>query len=141
MPFVYKRANILIKSVSWGVVLLHLAFVFATPAYALNPTFPSNVPTTVGGFVGLICRVAAWMFTFLIVLSIVFIILAAYNYLTSAGDSEKVRTAHRMIIYTAVAVVVAVIARGVPLIVIGTLLPTTTLTGSQQLTCSTISNF
>lgn len=90
-------------------------------APALAGTFTGSLPaapvTSIGGFVGLICTIAGWLFVFLVVLTVVFIILAAFNYLTASGDPEKVKNASRQLIYAAVAIVVAVLARGVPIIV------------------------
>jgi formate-dependent nitrite reductase membrane component NrfD len=57
------------------------------------------------------------MFTFLIVLAIVFVLVAAFKYLTAAGDPEKVKSASHTLIYAAVAVVIAILAKGVPLII------------------------
>lgn len=72
----------------------------------------------VSGFQNFICTViVGWMFTFLIVLTVVFVLVAAYKYLTAAGDPEKVKSASHMLIYAAVAIVVALFARGLPLII------------------------
>ena len=73
--------------------------------------------TDISGFIGLICTAVNWMFTFLIVLTILFIIIAAFIYLTAGGDPEKARNATSWLTYAAVAVGVAVLAKGIPLIV------------------------
>jgi uncharacterized membrane protein len=65
----------------------------------------------------LFCTVFAWAFWFLIVLAVIFIIVAAFKYLTAAGDPEKVKSAGTMLIYTAVAIVVALLARAIPLVI------------------------
>ena len=62
-------------------------------------------------FIDLINNVANWMFTFLLVLAVVFIILAAYKYMFSGGG-EETASAHKMLIYAAVAVTVALLSRG-----------------------------
>lgn len=79
-----------------------------------------NVPppiTSLGGFIGYLCTAINWLFTFLIVLAIVFVLVAAFKYLTAAGDPEKVKAASHQLIYAAVAVAVAIVAKGVPLII------------------------
>ncbi len=68
-----------------------------------------------------LCTIAGWLFTFLIVFAIIFVIYAAWNYLTAAGDPEKVSAASRQLIYAAVAVAVAIFAKGLPLLVSGLL--------------------
>lgn len=65
----------------------------------------------------IICQVAAWMFWILIVLTTVFVLVAAYKYLKSGGDEEKVTSATRTITYAAVAIVVALLAKNFPLII------------------------
>jgi hypothetical protein len=52
-----------------------------------------------------------WLFTILLVLAVIFIVLAAYKYLMSGGG-EEVGAAHKMLLYAAVAVAVALLARG-----------------------------
>lgn len=44
-------------------------------------------------------------------------LLSAYLYLASVGDTEKLKRAKNMLIYTVVAVALAVIAYGIPIIV------------------------
>jgi hypothetical protein len=63
------------------------------------------------------CVVFAWMFYFLIALAIIFVVIAAYRYLTSAGNPEKVKGATNTILYAAIAVGVALLAKSIPLIV------------------------
>ena len=56
------------------------------------------------------------------------IVWAGFNYLTAAGNQEKVTNANHMLIYAVVAIAVAIIAKGVPGI-IGGILTTSTFTG------------
>ena len=58
-----------------------------------------------------------WIFWLLIVLTIIFVLIAAFKYLTAGGDPEKVKSAGSTLLYAAIAVVVALIAKGLPLIV------------------------
>jgi len=76
----------------------------------------SNV-TNLTGFVLILCTIVNWLFTFLIILAIVMILVAAYKYLTASGDPEKVKSASHVLIYVVVAVAVAVLAKGLPLLV------------------------
>jgi uncharacterized membrane protein len=77
---------------------------------------PTTV-TSIGGVVAIICTAVGWMFTFLIVLAVVFVLVAAFKYLTAAGDPEKVKSASHTLIYAGVAVAVAILAKGFPLII------------------------
>ena len=72
-----------------------------------------------------ICQLAVWMFWILIALTVIFVLVAAYQYLTSAGDPSKVSSASKTIAFAAVAIVVALLAKGFPIIII-TLFPSVT---------------
>lgn len=103
-----------------------LALALPAMAFAQNlpqPIAPvtTNVPqgniNSLQSVLQLLCTVFAWAFYFLIVLAVIFIIVAAFKYLTAAGDPEKVKSAGTMLIYTAIAIVVALLARAVPLVI------------------------
>ena len=113
----------------WGVKGF-AALSAASPLFALAqrgvlPVSPVNNPNDA---VNILCTIAGWMFTFLIVLAVIFVIYAAFTYLTAAGNQEKVTNANHMLIYAVVAIAVAIIAKGVPGI-IGGILTTSTFTG------------
>lgn len=84
---------------------------------APSPGLPNPTITTPNKVIELLCTVASWFFTILVVVAIIFILAAAFNYLTARGDAEKVGAANQALIYSAVAVAVAVLARAIPLVV------------------------
>ncbi len=61
-------------------------------------------------------RITNWMFTIFIAVAAAMIIYAAYVYLTSGGG-EDVSKAHKMILYSAIAIVVATASRGLVVLV------------------------
>lgn len=61
----------------------------------------------------IIDNIIGWVSGILIAVSVLFVIFAAYLYLTSAGDAEKVKSASSYILYAVIAVVVALAARGI----------------------------
>src|SRR3989344_3624455 len=82
-----------------------------------NTLSPQPLVTSVGGVYDLLCRIIDVLFTLLVILAVAFVVFAAFKYLTAGGDPEKVKTANHVVIYAAVAVVVALLAKSVPLIV------------------------
>jgi len=73
---------------------------------------------TIGEVIGLtLCRIFFYAFNILMLLSTIFVVWAAYIYVTSGGDEEKVNRATKTITYAAVAVGVALLANGFPFIV------------------------
>ena len=100
-----------------ALVLPAMAFAQATPVAPVTSNVPQGNITSLQSVLQLFCTVFSWAFYFLIVLAVIFIIVAGFKYLTAAGDPEKVKAAGTMLIYTAVAIVVALLARAVPLII------------------------
>ena len=113
----------------WGVKGF-AALSAASPLFALaqRGVLPNSSINTPDQAIVILCNIAGWMFTFLIVLSVIFVIYAAFTYLTASGNQEKVTNANHMLIYAVVAIAVAIIAKGVPGI-IGGILTTSTFTG------------
>lgn len=109
--------------------------VFAAGEVGTAPPVPESL-RTLGGFKDFICTVIfGWAFTFLVVLAAIFGIIAAFKYLTAAGDPEKVKGASSMLIYAAVAVVAALFARGLPLLVGGLFGADTVVGGASKAGC------
>jgi len=69
-------------------------------------------PTTVTSIVSLLGQIVKWVYIIFFIIAVLFIILAAFAYLTAGGDEEKVKNAKNRIIYAAVAIVVALLAVG-----------------------------
>lgn len=69
-----------------------------------------------GGIIQLIEKIGSYFYTILLSLAVIFIIMAAYNYLTSGGG-EKVAKAHKMIVWTLVAIAVAFLSKGIVAVV------------------------
>jgi hypothetical protein len=85
---------------------------FAFPAYAaLTINNPDDINKSI------LCPIAGYMFWILITLSTIMVLYAAFMYMTSQGDETKVSTATKTITYAAVAIVVALLAKGFPMLV------------------------
>jgi hypothetical protein len=102
---------------------LYLGASLAVPALTFAAEFDVPATQTTGGIrrfddiVAVIERLTNWVFIILLVLAVLFIIMAAFSYLTAGGDEEKVAKAHQKIIYSVVALAVAFLAKGVSFIV------------------------
>ncbi|MDP2629743.1 MAG: pilin [Candidatus Harrisonbacteria bacterium] len=64
-------------------------------------------------FIDILQSVGNWLFTFLLILAVIMILIAAFKYLFSGGG-EKVAEANRMLIFAAVAIAVGLLAAGIP---------------------------
>lgn len=101
-------------------------YLFATlalPVLTMAAEFDIPATQTTGGIrrfedlVAIIERLTNWIFIILLVVAVLFIILAAFAYLTAGGDEEKVGKAHQKIIYAVVALAVGFLAKGVSFVV------------------------
>ena len=117
------------KNVIKGLAIAGLLVTLAVPAFAQvqsgpcpNPPVP-GVPcsiTTTGGpntIYNILANVINIAFIVLMLLAVLFIIWAAFNYLTAGGDAEKVENAQRQLMYAVIAIVIGLLAKAVPLIV------------------------
>ena len=89
------------------------ALLLVLPLVALAQGQPyGSVPAVLN----LICSVVNVLFTILIVVAIVYIILAAFKYLTASGDPEKIKVANFQLLYAAIAVGIGFLAKAIPLV-------------------------
>jgi len=73
-------------------------------------TLAANVPSTLNEAVE---KIVTPLFVVLVAISIVFIIFAAYTFVTSGGDPGKAETARTTLVYAIVGLIVAFLALGV----------------------------
>ena len=64
------------------------------------------------GPTSVIVRIMNWLFTILLIVAAVFIIVAAFMFVTAQGDPEKTKTARNFVLYAVIGVLVAFAARG-----------------------------
>jgi len=92
---------------------------------AVIETPPATPPvTTLQNIVDIMDKVGKWIFAIVFALAIIFILVAAFQFLTAAGSPERIASARQMLVFALVAVAVAVVAWGLPTLV-KTLLGTT----------------
>ena len=97
--------------------MLISALPLVASAVTSQTSIPGGGPSDLNDVKIIMCNLAFWMFTILIILAVIMAVYAAFIYLTAAGDAEKVKRANHLLIYIAVAIVVALIAKNVPTLV------------------------
>jgi hypothetical protein len=110
---IHRVGKILILCI-WGIL--------PALAFAQIPPPPVTAPQQIASLGQIlnpasICGIINWIFWLVIVLAVIFTLLTAFKYLTAAGDPEKVKSAGTSLIYVVVAIVVALLAKGLPLII------------------------
>jgi hypothetical protein len=117
--FLRSRASIVGATLLFQLVLLG-----ASTTVVQGSALPGISMSATGGTTGFItyvlCNIIAfWMFSALMALTVVFVLVAAYKYLTSGGEPAKVSEATKVITFAAVSVVVALFARAFPFFISG----------------------
>lgn len=96
---------------------LILATLLAVPIVGLAYEEAPIIISEPGELEELIDTVIDWVFTIVMGLAILFIILAAFFYITAAGNPETIGKGKTMLIYALVGIAVALLARGLPLLI------------------------
>lgn len=79
-----------------------------------------GIPETITGaadIINIIDNLANWLFAILLAIAMVFIILAAFQFLTSGGDPARVTSARQSLMYALVGIAIAFLARGLVFLV------------------------
>lgn len=105
-------------------LMVSVLAVFALPVLAVpvDPPvelrLPATPPATTGaGLLTLVDAVTNWVFAIFTVLAVIFILLAAFQFVTAGGDAVKVGEARMKLIWAMVGIIVALASKGlVPVI-------------------------
>lgn len=82
--------------------------------------FPFAAPTIVTSgteLVDLVQALTNWFFVGFLLAAVVFVIIAAFQFLTGGGDPVSLGSAKKKLIWAVVAIIIAVLARTIPLVV------------------------
>lgn len=80
-------------------------------------TSPQTGVTSLNDINTIVVRIVNWVMAMFFVAAVLFIFYAAYLYLTAAGNLEQVTKAHNQLIYSIVAIAVALLAGSMRFIV------------------------
>ena len=103
-----RRANL-----SAGVLLAVFSFLFQLGIARADSTIGEGLPQ----IRGIVCNILNWLYTFSLIIGVIMILIAAFQYITSNGNTEKVDNATKSILFAIVGIAIAILAKGVPFIV------------------------
>ncbi len=109
-------AVIITGSLAGSFALTSRAFAFPMPNNLDYGDIPAAISTS-GSITAIVCGVVVWIFWGLIIFSIIMFFVGGYKYATAQGEPERVQSANKTLLYAAIAVVVALVAAGVPAVV------------------------
>ncbi len=78
---------------------------------------PPTPITSASELRGLLCNIISWFIIFVLVISIIMVVVSAFDYVTAGDDTEKTTRARRRLTYAAVGIAVVLIAYGFPQII------------------------
>lgn len=79
----------------------------------LNSAFAQESPIkSTSDVLRVLGNIANFLFTATLIVAVIFIIIAAFNFLTAQGDAEKVKSARNQIFYAAIAIAIVLISAG-----------------------------
>ena len=88
----------------------------ALPFLAFGQSFTPPPPTSitsVSAVTNVLSRIVGFMQVLLFAAAGVFIVLAAFQYLTAGGDEEKVKEARQKLVYAMIAIAIGLVATGI----------------------------
>jgi len=101
------------------VLVLFAAFSASAQQYPtpVGPPPGTGPIQTVGQGIGLLNQILTWVATIFWIAAALFVLYAGFLYLTAGGDTEKVQKANHQLIYAVVAIIVGILAFGLPALV------------------------
>ena len=112
-----KAKKLVILATAGGLLVAAPFLALAQAPVIVNPPSTTGPITSGQGFVDLLNVVLKWVATAFWILAALFVFMAAYKYLTAGGDPEKVKSASSNLLYAVIAIAVAIMAYGLPVLV------------------------
>ena len=72
----------------------------------------AEVPVTGGALLERIALIGNWVFAIFLAISLIYIILAAFQFITGGSDPAKISEARQKLIYAAIGIAIALLAAG-----------------------------
>jgi len=88
-----------------------LTSILISPMVIFADTLPPG-PQNEADILAILNTVTNWVFTIFLAAAVIFILLGAFKFLTSAGDPGKVSSARDNLLYALIGIAVALMAKG-----------------------------
>lgn len=105
------------------ITYLPLVAILALPFLAIadeTVDAPVELPRTIATGASLLRNINTiinWIFVFLLAFAVIYILVAAYGYLTAQGDPAKIKTAQAQLTYAIWAIIIGVLAKTIVIVV------------------------
>ncbi|MDP1706386.1 MAG: TrbC/VirB2 family protein [bacterium] len=100
-----------------AIVLMASPLLAAAQGAVDGPTEVPTVITSIQDVNALINNLISWMQYLLFALAALFIVMAAFTYLLAGGDPEKTVKAKNQVVFSIIAIAIALLATGIVLVI------------------------
>ena len=114
------------KKLTLFLIAFAMVFSFAgvavVEAQVTTPIGEQTVPTL--GTTELFSRIDTivnWVFTVLVVMAVFMVLMAAFQFVTAGDNAESLSAARQKLIWAAVGIVIALLAKSLPLLIVNTI--------------------
>ena len=99
------------KTTMRNFLLTCLTVGLAMPVFAQDAQLEGSINiSSIDDVLKIINNVAVWMYRIILALAVIFILIAAFTFLTAEGKTENVKKARQQIFYAVIALIVAILA-------------------------------
>ena len=106
------KKPIVLSALLLGALLAPIAHAqLQLPGEVTNVSNISNIQNFICTFI------FSWLFTAAVLLVIFFVLMAAYRYMTAGDNADQIQTANKTLIYAAIGLAIAILARTVPIMI------------------------
>ncbi|MGC8651169.1 MAG: pilin [Minisyncoccia bacterium] len=92
-------------------------FTSFTLAWATPPATMPEIPEVNVNIWDILDRALSWFFGIALIIASIMLVYAGFTYVTASGNNEKVQTATKTLIYALIGVAIALLAKGLPMLV------------------------
>jgi len=100
-----------------GVGMGQVAFAQETPPVGFFGGGIPAGPQSGANLVAILDVIVDWVFVIVLIFSVIFIVLAGWQFITQGGNAQAVSEARMKLLWAAIGIAVAVMARGIPVVV------------------------
>ncbi len=112
------KNKLLIFGLIINMITIGLALpVFAQSSIDQNAEAESIQINSIDDILTIISNVTSWMYRILLAIVVIFVLLAAFTFLTSSDNANNIKKAKSQILYAAIAVVIAILSFSVSTII------------------------
>ena len=107
------------RKLMWFGLLMFLGLATGNIAVAIGEQVPTDIggipkgPQTGNQFVDLLQNTTDWLFVVVLIGAVIFIVWAGWQFISAGGEPQAVSQARSKLLYAAIGIGVAVLARGI----------------------------